>query len=158
MKKFVNDAKGESYIVITLLLIAIAVASSVITYSWVMSMVNSQSQQVQTQIRIDIVTYETSPSGATKIALTIRNTGSVTAILDSVSVVLEQSTSTATLTSRLSIPAGQTATYTFTAGTDGVSSGWRWIVQKIYVIHATTTTGFHYQINSSSPSTYPAPS
>lgn len=158
MNKFLKDAKGESHLVATLLLVAVAVASSMITYSWVMSITGMQSQQVQTQIRIDEVSYENSTSGATKIILTIRNTGSVTAILDSVSVAIDQSTVIATLADKTSIPAGQTGTYTFTAGIDGVPVGWRWMVQKSYVIRATTTTAFYYEKLSSSPSTYPAPS
>lgn len=153
-----KDANGESHLVASLLLVAVAVAASVVTYSWVMSMVGSQSQQSQTQIRIDVVTYETSTSGAIKITLIIRNTGSVTAMLDSVSVTIVQSTTTATLTDKIAIPAGQTVTYTFTAGTDGVASGWRWVIERSYVIRATTTTGFYNETLSSSPSTYPAPS
>ena len=96
--------KGISPLIATLLLIAIAVAASVLTYSWVMSMIGSQSAQAQTQVRIDSVTW-------VSIALTsidVRNTGSVDATLESVSIrknTAGSPASVATLTA-VSIPTG----------------------------------------------------
>ena len=141
-----------------LLLVVMVAASSVVTYSWVMSMVYSQSQQTQTQIRIEAVAYENNASGTTEVAVTVRNMGSVTAILDSVSVASGQSIMTATLTQKISIPTGQKATYTFAAGADGIALDWRWILQKAYMIRATTTTGFYYETIASSPSISATPS
>jgi FlaG/FlaF family flagellin (archaellin) len=157
LEKFVKDDKAESHLVATLLLIAVVVGASIITYSWVMSMVGSQSTQAQTQIRIDMVQWYNST--ATKkldaTVLTIRNTGSVAATVESVSITLDQATVIATLSSKISIPTGQTAVYTFNAGIDGVPSNWTWSIQKSYVVRATTSTGFYYELVSSSPSTIP---
>ena len=83
MRKFVKDAKAISPLIATLLLIAIAVAASVITYSWVMSMISSQSNQAQTQVRIDSVQWNVTTNTA---ILTVRNTGSVSATIESVSI------------------------------------------------------------------------
>ena len=81
-----NTRKGISPLVSTLLLIAIAVAASVLTYSWIISMVSSQSAQAQTQVRIESVTWEDSDGAATGFTLGIRNTGSVAADIESVSI------------------------------------------------------------------------
>ena len=147
MKKFIRDKKAISPIIATLLLIAIAVAASVITYSWVMSMISSQSQQAQTQIRIDNVNWinSTATKKLDSVKLTIRNTGSVPATLESVSITVDQTTVMATLANRIVIPISTAAEYTFKAGQDGISSSWTWVVQKSYVIRATPTTGLYHE-------------
>jgi flagellin-like protein len=80
----IEKRKGISPLIATLLLIAIAVAASVLTYSWVMSMIGSQSAQAQTQVRIDSVTW--GATNGTIAAIDIRNTGSVDANLESISI------------------------------------------------------------------------
>lgn len=82
----VRKRKAISPLIATLLLIAIAVAASVLTYSWVMSMVGSQSGQAQTQLRIDAINW----NSATEINVTIRNTGSVAASIESVAMKLNK--------------------------------------------------------------------
>lgn len=78
--------KGASPIIAALLLIGIAVAGAVVTYTWVMTMVQQQGTAAQTAIRIDEVMFAndntTDSLWATKV--TIRNTGSVAAIIDTV--------------------------------------------------------------------------
>lgn len=163
-RKFYKDAKAVSPLIATLLLIAIAVAASVITYSWVMSMIGSQSTQAQTQIRIEVIAWGTTTVGGNnKFNATIRNTGSVAATLEAVSIKENVAGSTTTIASlptasRITINVGETATYTFKASKDGVSASWRWLTRKAYVIRATTTSGFYYEMVEPSPSTAPAAS
>lgn len=159
LKKFIKDEKAISPIIATLLLIAIAVAASVITYSWVMSMISSQSQQAQTQIRIDNVQW--SNSTVTKkldaVKITIRNTGSVAATVQAVSITVNQNTVTATLqpANRIVIQIGTASDYIFKAGQDDVGSSWTWAIQNSYLIRVTTTTGNYYESNYNSPITAP---
>jgi len=88
MKMSLLKRKGASPIIAALLLIGIAVAGAVVTYTWVMTMVQQQGTAAQTAIRIDEVMFGLGadatpvPLWATK--LTIRNTGSVAAIIDTV--------------------------------------------------------------------------
>jgi len=157
IRKFIKDTKAISPIIATLLLIAIAVAASVITYSWVMSMIASQSQQAQTQIRIDAVEFKNSAGlGPDAIALTIRNTGSVAATIESVSITLHEKTTVATLSSKITIQTGSAGTYSFKAGQDNVPASWKWSVQEDYTIRTTCTTGFFYDRLSVSPSSIPS--
>jgi flagellin-like protein len=145
--------KGISPLIATLLLIAIAVAASVLTYSWVMSMITSQSAQAQTQVRIDSVTW-----GASKTQLAsidIRNTGSVDAVLESVSIranVAGSQTYVAPVTN--SIASGA---HLLVSGPAGgfvwapAPGGNLWSVSGSYVIRVTTNTGFYYEAVFTSP-------
>jgi flagellin-like protein len=151
LRKLKRDVKGISPLIATLLLIAIAVAASVITYSWVMSMIGSQSQQAQTQVRIDSVTWNVSGN---EITMVIRNTGSVSATVESIAV--RQSSSGATYysqsyTSGNSINTGSTISLTWTeaasGGTDLLD------VSTEFVLRVTTTTGFQYEMVATSPTT-----
>jgi len=142
LKRLYREAKGISPLVATLLLIAIAVAASVITYSWVMSMIAAQSIQAQTQIRIDAVGWVTGPN---RINITVRNTGSVPATIESISLkknapgqnyVLDDITD-------VSIEPGD---YTFVVYDASV-----WAAATPYIIRVTCTTGFYYEAFATSP-------
>ncbi len=136
--------KGISPLIATLLLIAIAVAASVLTYSWVMSMITSQSAQAQTQIRIDSVTWTSTSS----ITLDVRNTGSVDATLESVSIRLNAAGETAhAVTVTTAIPSGTHASVTVALTSGWVTGG----ASKSYVLRATTNTGFYYESVFTSP-------
>jgi len=163
----IRNRKAISPLITTLLLIAIAVAASVLTYSWVMSMVGSQSAQAQTQVRIDTVTWlkETaSPYNPTaNFDLLIRNTGSVAAQVESVSIRTNTAGSTAsvwTAPAGSSIDVGITSTMHFLGAADGspVSEGKTlplfgvWAISTSYVIRVTTSTGFYYEMVATSPS------
>jgi hypothetical protein len=79
--------KGLSLLVTTLLLISTSIAASGLTYSWVMSMVESQSSQTQTWIRIEDINWKLDYSGEEdRVEIKIRNTGSVSAAIESISI------------------------------------------------------------------------
>jgi flagellin-like protein len=145
----IEKRKGISPLIATLLLIAIAVAASVLTYSWVMSMIGSQSAQAQTQIRIDSVRWVS----GTAFALDVRNTGSVDAVIESVSVRENKAGSSA----QVSAPDAATGFITaIGAGTHGkvgndVNFSPPLELGKSYVIRATTNTGFYYEAVFSAP-------
>ena len=158
-KRLKKDVKAISPLIATLLLIAIAVAASVITYSWVMSMIGSQSQQAQTQIRIDTITWniDTDPITNTDTCIVVvRNTGSVAATVESVSI--RKSTSGSTFyphkfTESNSINTGLTVPFTWEETTTGASAPVGFIAPLTeYVIRVTTTTGFQYEMVATSPS------
>jgi len=142
----IEKRKGISPLIATLLLIAIAVAASVLTYSWVMSMIGSQSAQAQTQVRIDSVTWGSDQS---QIALMdVRNTGSVDANIESISIRLNSAGSTATVVDdaaiKVSIGTGSHD------GTIGPIS-FDWLNAKSYVVRVTTNTGFYYEAVFTTP-------
>ena len=107
-----NNRKAVSPVIATLLMIAIAVAASVVMYTWVNTMVTNQAKQSQTAIRIEQVRFLTT----TSIEITIRNTGTVGAVLKTVYVY-----STDTLMSKNSIDqaytAGELRAFTITSET-----------------------------------------
>jgi flagellin-like protein len=142
--------KGISPLIATLLLIAIAVAASVLTYSWVMSMIGSQSAQAQTQVRIDSVTW--GASHAATMVLDVRNTGSVDATLESVSIRKNAAGSTAlVLPVSTAIGAGTHSAVPAT-GTLSISSmSPVYAASTSYVIRVTTNTGFYYEAVFTSP-------
>lgn len=80
MKKWLRNRKAVSPVIAALLLIAISVAAAVITYSWVMTMIDSQGSQAQTQIRFEDVQFDNT-SGVSEIIIAIRNGGGVVAQL-----------------------------------------------------------------------------
>jgi flagellin-like protein len=82
-----RNRKAVSPVIATLLLIAISVAASVVTYSWVMSMVKTQGGQAQTMIKVDEVLFGRDSGGTgCGILVSIRNTGSVAAVIQTVYV------------------------------------------------------------------------
>ena len=140
----IEKRKGISPLIATLLLIAIAVAASVLTYSWVMSMIGSQSAQAQTQVRIDSVEW-----GTGVFSLDVRNTGSVDASIESVSIRLNSAGATATVfdaeTLKVSLGPG---THTDPLLGEMV---FPYTNAKSYVIRVTTNTGFYYEAVFTSP-------
>jgi flagellin-like protein len=169
----VRKRKAISPLITTLLLIAIAVAASVLTYSWVMSMVGSQSAQAQTQVRIDTVvwhgTEEVTPPTDPEtffdngFTLLIRNTGSVSATIESISVRPNKAGSTAE-TYKPANPAAvdvgdtlDTSTVNFGTLLIPATIDYEWTVSNSYVIRIVTTTGFYYESVSTTPATIPAP-
>lgn len=78
-----RNRKAVSPVIATLLMIAIAVAASVVMYSWVNSMVKNQATQSQTAIRIEQVQFLAT---RTDVEITIRNTGTVGAVIKTVYV------------------------------------------------------------------------
>ena len=142
--------KGISPLIATLLLIAIAVAASVLTYSWVMSMITSQSAQAQTQVRIDSVTWGSTKSQIA--GLDIRNTGSVDATLESVSIRQNMAGSVAYVASvTTAIGTGAHATVGPLSPKDGTGAALNWALSTSYVIRETTNTGFYYESVFTSP-------
>jgi flagellin-like protein len=142
----IRKRKAISPLIATLLLIAIAVAASVLTYSWVMSMVGSQSAQAQTQVRIDSVTWS-----ATTATLTIRNTGSIAADIESISIRLNKAGQPADLqkyTTLNSVDTGETIVMIWT------STDLDLAVSTSYVLRATTKTGFYYEMVASTPALF----
>ena len=140
----IEKRKGISPLIATLLLIAIAVAASVLTYSWVMSMIGSQSAQAQTQVRIDSVAWSD-----TGFSLDVRNTGSVDASIESVSIRLNSAGASAEVFDdeaiKVSLGPGTHTdpilgpiTYDYTNA-------------KSYVIRVTTNTGFYYEAVFTTP-------
>jgi flagellin-like protein len=80
-----KNRRAVSPVIATLLMIAIAVAASVVMYAWVQTMIGSTAKQAQTTIRIDeVLFYNTSNNFAVRI--TIRNTGSVAAVIQTIYV------------------------------------------------------------------------
>jgi len=153
----VRKRKAVSPLITTLLLIAIAVAASVLTYSWVMSMVGSQSAQAQTQVRIDTVVWHgTAARVANGTSLLIRNTGSVAATIESISIRPNTAGSTATIykpTNPAAIDVGVTLDTISVPFTPKVTYGWT--VSTSYVIRIVTTTGFYYESVATTPSIIP---
>ena len=146
-----KDGKGISPLIATLLLIAIAVAASVITYSWVMSMIGSQSQQAQTQVRIDSLTWDVDSGTLTVV---VRNTGSVSATIESIALRSSATGSTyysESFTTGNSINTGVTISLVWDETGGGASAGFL-AVSTEYVIRVTTTTGFQYEMTATSPS------
>jgi flagellin-like protein len=143
----VRKRKAISPLIATLLLIAIAVAASVLTYSWVMSMVGSQSAQAQTQLRIDTATWD--PIVKTQVALLIRNTGSTSAQVESVSIRINTAGSPnlvwAAPSSSSSLDVGKTITLI------AAPVGFTWVASTSYVIRVTATTGFYYELVATTP-------
>jgi len=87
MNKNLRSSRAVSPVIASLLLIAIAVAASVVTYSWIMSMVQTQGSKAQTAIQIEEVLFGNTTTGKhTAIKITVRNTGSTTATIEAVYV------------------------------------------------------------------------
>jgi len=82
-----GSRKGISALITTLLLIFTTIVSSAVTYTWVISMVDNQSTQTRTSVRIDNINWLINYSGEEdRIGITVRNTGSVTAVIESISI------------------------------------------------------------------------
>ena len=151
----VRKRKAISPLIATLLLIAIAVAASVLTYSWVMSMVGSQSAQAQTQVRIDSVTWtiKTPIDEKDTALLTIRNTGSIAAEIESISIRLNKAGQTAYLqkyTTANSVDTGETLPMIWDSTAAAAPTGYV-TPSTSYVVRVTAKTGFYYEMVVSTP-------
>lgn len=140
--KLTINNKGLSPLVATLLLIAIAVAASVITYSWVMTMIGFQSVRAQTQIRVNTAHFFRMgyPNGTQIKYLNceIRNTGSLPAIIDMISIREKPLGSIWNSTKyEVEIKVGNSENF---------NVPFNWIVEKEYILRATCTTGFYYEM------------
>ena len=78
-----KNTKGTSVMVATLFLFTIAVAGAGATYGWVLSLTSAQSLQAGTQIRVELVEWDLENN---KAIITLRNMGSVEAIIVSVDI------------------------------------------------------------------------
>ncbi len=83
MKKWLRNRKAVSPVIAALLLIAISVAAAVITYSWVMTMIEGQGSQAQTNIRTEEVQFDL-VSTDSQLLVVIRNAGGVTASIQTI--------------------------------------------------------------------------
>ena len=146
----IEKRKGISPLIATLLLIAIAVAASVLTYSWVMSMIGSQSAQAQTQVRIDSVAWNVAGDTFT---LDVRNTGSVDAVLESVSI-RKNVAGSATYVGATTTSIGAGSHTVITPGTFA-PTGLDLVASTSYVIRVTTNTGFYYEAVFMTPALTP---
>jgi len=146
----IRKRKAISPLIATLLLIAIAVAASVLTYSWVMSMVGSQSAQAQTQVRIDSVTWSLTADTA---SLLVRNTGSIAAEIESISIRLNKAGQTAYLqkyTTANSVDTGETLPMIWDSTAAAAPTGYV-TPSTSYVVRVTAKTGFYYEMVVSTP-------
>ena len=117
-----------------------ALESSITIYE---AQITQQSTQAQTQIRVDGVLY----TSRTQLQVSVRNTGSVNAVTESIWVRRNSAGSTwDTIQSSTQIQPGQAVTIPATLNVALIPS-------SSYVIRVTTTTGFYYEYISNTPST-----
>jgi len=150
LRKIRSKTRAIEPIIASLLLIAIAVAAAVITYSWVTGMVTNQQAQAGTSIRVDNVQFATMPK---TVVLTVRNTGTATAVI--ATIYLTNSTDSALYTisspatygagSTATIPAGSTKVFTITTA---VLS---WKAATSYMIKIITDNGFLVESSYTAP-------
>lgn len=137
-----DESKAIEPVIASLLLIAIAVAAAVITYSWVMNMVSNQAEQSGTSIRIEQVEFSISGGVKNVTKVTVRNTGSVTAVIETIYIdkkPYEQSS--------YAIASKSTATLSVT-----LASADYWALNKAYLIAVVTDNGFKAEATYSTPS------
>ena len=122
MKSFMKSKKGISPILATLLLIVIAVAAVIVTYAWVMTFTGSTTSQAGAVLKLDNVRFYTDGNDD-KIDITVRNTGTGEAQIDTVYVGTSASNLQVTVhTGTDIIEAGSTTTVTMTYDwTDGTT-------------------------------------
>jgi hypothetical protein len=166
--KKIKTRNGVSLLVTTFLLISTSIAASGLTYSWVISMVESQSNQTRTWIRIENVSWKLNYSGGDdRVEIKIRNTGSIAATIESISI-RENKVGSTTFTDNYFIPTdsnnsvgsveiGESITlYLDTAHPEinqlGINTGWQAdpgentiVNNKSYLVRVNTTTVFFYE-------------
>jgi FlaG/FlaF family flagellin (archaellin) len=84
--KILKQKRGISTIIAVLLMIVISVAAAVITYIWVMGYLGgtmSGIKQSTTQMQTSIDTAYNNTAGTT-VSVVVRNTGSITAVVDKI--------------------------------------------------------------------------
>jgi flagellin-like protein len=137
------DEKGITPLFATLLLMAVAITASAVTYTWVMSMMASQSGMAQIQIRTDEVVWDVVQN---KVIIAVRNTGSVSATVDFVSIRPSSVGSELdTMSVVTSIPVGRLAQIEWTGSTLILTPN------TLYVIRVTCTTGLYYEMTRITP-------
>ena len=163
-----NTRKGVSLLVTTFLLISTTIAASGLTYSWVMSMVESQSIQTQTWIRIEDISWKLDYScGEDRVEIKIRNTGSIAAAIESISIRENKAGSTTFTDNYYTVAGANNAVGSVDVGGTillyldtahpvinqlGVNSGWQTdpgenaiVNNKSYVVRVNTTAVFFYE-------------
>lgn len=123
MKNILKSKKGISPILATLLLIVIAVSAVIVTYAWVMTFTESTTGQAGAILTVENVRFYNSTSTVYNIDITLRNSGTADATVDSVYMGLSTSDLAALTSSQVTtgpIEAGSTYTITIT----GTSTLW----------------------------------
>ena len=81
MKSILKSKKGISPILATLLLIVIAVSAVIVTYAWVMTFTGSTTSQAGAIVTVENVNFN---NGGNGIEITLRNSGTADATVDTV--------------------------------------------------------------------------
>jgi archaeal type IV pilus assembly protein PilA len=84
MRNILKSKKGISPILATLLLIVIAVAAVIVTYAWVMTFTGSTTSQAGAVLTVENVRYYNTSGSEYNIDITLRNSGTADATVDSV--------------------------------------------------------------------------
>ena len=84
MKNILKSKKGISPILATLLLIVIAVAAVIVTYAWVMTFTTSTTNQAGAVLSVENVRFYNQSSTVYNIDITLRNSGTADATIDTV--------------------------------------------------------------------------
>lgn len=144
MKKMLRSRKGVSPVIAALLLIAISVAAAVITYSWVMTMIDSQGSQAQTAMRIEDVEFTTD-----KISIiTVRNTGAVPVVITTIYIYQGDTKVMTDESPELAIVAGATSDITVTLVAPS------FVVSTAYRIKVVSDNGFVVEGTYYTPSAF----
>ena len=172
MKKWLRNRKAVSPVIAALLLIAISVAAAVITYSWVMTMIEGQGSQAQTTIRFEEVTFSLgTDSDAThsQVKMVVRNAGGVTAQIQTLYVYDGDTRLVKEDDIGYAIAAGETAEIGFTelgawnttvsdapAENTDVSITWSadFTLSKAYSVRVVTDNGFTIEGTYYTPSSW----
>ena len=118
MKNILKSKKGISPILATLLLIVIAVAAVIVTYAWVMTFTTSTTNQAGAVLSVENVRFYNQSSTVYNIDITLRNSGTADATIDT--VYMGESSSDLALQSSVvtgTIEAGSTYTIEVTGDT-----------------------------------------
>ena len=120
MRNILKSKKGISPILATLLLIVIAVAAVIVTYAWVMTFTASTTSQAGAVLTVENVRYYNTSSSEYNIDITLRNSGTADATVDSVYMGTSASDLELLTPSEAStgnVEAGSTYTIEITGGT-----------------------------------------
>ena len=139
-----GDVKATSLMVSMLLVIAIAITASIITYSWVMSMMAAQSQKAQTRIMIELMEWDV-PNNELRVK--VRNTGSIFASITSIGIVENNGLSSYDMTTIDPPVTIQVQDSKFLTWNGALQLQY----SNSYVIRVTCSSGFIYEVASSTP-------
>jgi len=118
MKSILKSKKGISPILATLLLIVIAVAAVIVTYAWVMTFTASTTSQAGAILTVENVRFYNQSSTVYNIDITLRNSGTADATIDT--VYMGESASDLAIQSNIdkgTVTAGSTHTIEITGDT-----------------------------------------